>query len=242
MIDPAENGAHEERLTPAARAALEDMVETIEGRIGPIRAAHRRALLTVNRARFVRAIDRPLAYRDEPLGLDTPHGAAVATISAPHMYALQFEALDLGEADRFLELGTGSGYGAALAAAVVGPHGKVTTLEVDPRLVAAARATTAHEPLAAIIEVLHDDGLLRADLAATHDKIALTFATDEPPRALLTALRPGAVLIAPVGLELFEQRLYRWRALPPLQGALGARLKVDDLGEVRFVSARPRID
>jgi protein-L-isoaspartate(D-aspartate) O-methyltransferase len=208
------------------------MVAEIECHLGPVPDEYRRALLAVDRARFVRPQDVERAYRDTPLALDTPFGDYVATISAPHMYVLQFEALALGEGDSFLELGTGSGYGAALAAAVVGPGGRVTSVEVDPHLVALARSLDGDLPN---VSLVHDDGLVRADLAATHEKIALTFATDEPPYALLAAMRPGAVLVAPVGAYAEAQRLLRWRNTEAGQ-------ELDDLGPVRFVTARPRID
>lgn len=218
------------RTTTAAAAAA--MVEEIESHLGPVPDEYRRALLAVDRARFVRPEDVDRAFRDTPLALDTPYGDYVATISAPHMYVLQFEAVALADGDSFLELGTGSGYGAALAAEVVGPTGRVTSVEVDPHLVALARTLDADRPN---VTLLHDDGLVRADLAATHRKIALTFATEEPPRALIAAMLPGAVLVAPVGPYAETQRLLRWR-----RTEIGEEL--DDLGPVRFVTARPRID
>jgi protein-L-isoaspartate(D-aspartate) O-methyltransferase len=221
-----EDGPH---VTAAALAA---MVAEIECRLGPVPDEYRRALMAVDRARFVRPEDVDRAYRDTPLALDTPYGDYVATISAPHMYVLQFEAVGLEAGDSFLELGTGSGYGAALAAAVVGPAGRVTSVEVDPHLVALARAIDGDLPN---LTLVHDDGLGRADLAATHQKIALTFATDEPPYALIAAMRPSSVLVAPVGAYAEAQRLLRWR-----RNEGGHEL--DDLGPVRFVTARPRIE
>ncbi len=208
------------------------MVAEIERHLGPVPDDFRRALLAVDRARFVRPEDLDRAYRDTPLALDTPHGDYVATISAPHMYVLQFEALALSVGDAFLELGTGSGYGAALAAELVGPAGHVTTVEVDPHLVALARTLDGDLPN---VTLLHDDGLARPDLSASHQKIALTFATEEPPYALIAAMRPGAVLVAPVGARAEAQRLLRWRRTE-------AGHEIDDLGPVRFVPARARID
>lgn len=217
---------------PGEDALRASMVAEIECRLGAVPDEYRRALLAVDRARFVRPEDVERAYRDTPLALDTPYGDYVATISAPHMYVLQFEAVSLAEGDSFLELGTGSGYGAALAAAVVGPRGHVTSVEVDPHLVALARSLDGG---LANVTLVHDDGLARADLAAAHQKIALTFATEVPPYALIAAMRPGAVLVAPVGAYAEAQRLLRWR-----RTELGEEL--DDLGPVRFVTARPRID
>lgn len=207
------------------------LVEEVERRIGPIDPRHRAALLAVDRSEFVRPLDRARAWVDEPEVLDTPYGAGVATISAPHMYALGFAALDLGDGDRLLELGSGSGYGAALAAYVVGPAGFVTTVEVDPHL---ARLTLRNTALLPNVRVVHDDGLGRADLLARHSKCWLTFSIEEPPRSFLESLPEGGVLVAPVGPP-HDQRLLRWIRR-------GSETSHQDLGAVRFVGARALIE
>lgn len=198
------------------------LVENIEAMLGPLPPALRVAFLAVDRARFVRLCDQAFAHDKWPLPLDTPHGASVppvqelldrhgswtqilaaeelrsaaATISAPSIYALAFQVLGLAEGHRLLELGAGTGYGAALAAHVVGPRGRVTSVEIDAHLVAAARENTAALDH---VTVLHDDGLARPDLVAAHDRAWLTFSVSEIPRSLLDALPEGASLLAPVG-------------------------------------------
>lgn len=213
---------------PSERQAL---VAAIERRIGPIDPRYRAALLAVDRAAFVRPEDRALAWIDQPLPLDTPYGFGVATISAPHMYALGFAALELQEGDRLLELGSGSGYGAALAAHVVGPRGFVTTVEVDPYLAELALKTTA---TLETVRVLHDDGLERADLLSTHPKCWLTFSVEQLPSSFLEAIGEGGIVVAPVG-PAWDQRLLRYRRA-------AGELRAEDLGGVRFVGARARID
>jgi len=206
------------------------LVATIERRIGPIAPRHREALLAVDRSDFVRPIDIGRAWMDEPLLLDTPYGTGVATISAPHMYALGFAALDLGAGDRLLELGSGSGYGAALAANVVGPSGFVTSVEVDPHLARLALRSTAMLPN---VRVLHADGLARADLLADHPKCWLTFSIGELPRAFLDGLVEGGIVVAPIG-PADDQRLLRFQRR-------GSDVIAEDLGAVRFVGARALI-
>lgn len=208
----------------------ERLVHAVAERIGPIASPYRDALLTVDRARFVRREDLASAWIDEPLPLDTPHGRGVATISAPHMYVLGFDALGLAPGDRLLELGSGSGYGAALAAHVVGPDGFITTVETDPHLARIALATTAQIPNVA---VLHDDGLRRGDLLDTHMKCWLTFSVGELPSSFASHIREGFVVVAPVGAP-HDQRLMRY-------SRRAGELLVEDLGAVRFVAARPLI-
>lgn len=210
-----------------ARRAL---VATIERHIGAVAPLYRDALLAVDRTRFVRREDLPSAWSDEPLPLETPHGRGVATISAPHMYVLGFDALSLGPGDHLLELGSGSGYGAALAAHVVGPAGRVTTVETDPHLARLALQTTARIPN---VHVIHADGLRRADLLATHPKCWLTFSVGELPQTFVERLLEGSVLVAPVG-PTEDQRLIRY--------SRHGDVKVEDLGAVRFVCARPLIE
>src|SRR5215510_13098886 len=139
------------------REAAETLAGTIEATLGPLEPALRAALLEVDREPFVRDVDRALAWHNVALPLDTAqaqparpvpdlvreHGswlgaalqpefaASGSTISQPLMYMLAF---------RFLELGTGTGYGAALAARVVGSSGRVTSVDVDAGLVARAHA------------------------------------------------------------------------------------------------------
>ena len=209
----------------------ERLVAIVERRIGRVAPLYREALLAVDRAAFVRDEDIERAWIDEPLPLDTPHGRGVATVSAPHMYVLGFDALSLSRGDQLLELGSGSGYGAALAAHVVGPSGAVTTVETDPHLARIALRTTA---FLSNVHVLHDDGTRRGDLLRTHPKCWLTFSVREIPQNFLEELREGGVVVAPVGPP-HNQRLIR-------ATRRDGSVHLEDLGAVRFVAARPLIE
>lgn len=99
----------------------------------------RRAMLCVPREEFVPRPYRDHAYEEVPL----PLPGRAASISCPHSYPLFYEALELGVGHRFLEVGTGSGYGAALAREVVGPQGLVVSMEIDPDTLAFASANLA---------------------------------------------------------------------------------------------------
>ncbi len=191
---------------------------------GDLDPAHLRALLEVPRELFVRPEDVGSSAEDVPLPLDE---SGLATISAPHAYLLSFRLLGLTLNDRLVELGSGSGYGAALAAKIVGPRGSVLTIEIDPTLARRAKSLLAGTSNVRAIE--HDAitstpywrgaawgaGPERwrggADQSAAWgaNKIVCTFAVEEIPRAWLEALGDGNVLVAPVGRGDADQQLVR---------------------------------
>jgi protein-L-isoaspartate(D-aspartate) O-methyltransferase len=130
---------------------------------------------------------------DQPLPLDAD---SAATVSAPHAYLLTFALLDLDLGDRLLELGTGSGYGAALARHIVGEGGWITSVEIDPALHARARRLVG----GAAELVLGDGGALASELSRARrtTKVAFTYALARDPAGALEALAPGGVVVAPV--------------------------------------------
>jgi len=205
------------------------MARSVDATLGPFSAEHLRALELVPRDRFVRIDDLEHAEVDAPLPLDD---SGHATISAPHAYLLSYRLLDLRAGDRLLELGSGSGYGAALGAQIVGPSGRVVTIEIDAAL--AARARDLLSPLPNV-RALHGDAtavtfLGAAPFFAECNKIVAAFAVKEMPREWVDALRPGAVLVAPVGTT--TQHLLRAERLRD------GRIDVTRHGAVRYVPNR----
>jgi protein-L-isoaspartate(D-aspartate) O-methyltransferase len=176
-------------LEAIARAARADTLSTRGLHGSPALLA---ALHDVPRERFVPAEHVAHSAADCALPL-SENGRS--TISALHAYAEVFDALELAAGDDFTELGAGTGYGAALAAATVGGSGTVRALEVDPELAALARRNL--EP-ATNVQVLaadaHDVGIWRGAR-----KVSCAFAVDQVPSAWLEALAEGGVLVAPVG-------------------------------------------
>jgi protein-L-isoaspartate(D-aspartate) O-methyltransferase len=155
--------------------------------------ALRSALLLVPRERFVPPEHVSLSADDRALPLGEE--ADAATISALHAYAASFQALGLGLGDTLVELGGGAGYGAAVASAVVGPRGSVTTIEIDPRLAAEARDNLEGDDRVRVIEGdAHDVELWRG---AT--RVSVAFAVEAIPAAWIDALGAGGRLVAPVG-------------------------------------------
>jgi protein-L-isoaspartate(D-aspartate) O-methyltransferase len=177
------------------------------------------AMGSVRREAFVPEDERRNAYRDRPL----PIGAR-QTISQPFIVALMAEAAEVGPDDSVLEIGTGSGYGAAVLAALA-RH--VVTIERHASLAADATAALQSEGIDNV-EVVVGDGTDGRPETAPYDAIVVTAAGPEVPAALLEQLAPGGRLIMPVGAFDGPQNLIRVR-----RHADG--LRRDDLGPVRFV-------
>ena len=148
------------------------------------------AMREVPRHLFVAERDRVNAYVDAPLGLE--HGQ---TISQPYIVALMTELARPRPTDRALEIGTGSGYQAAVLSRLVD---SVFSVEII-----AALADTARERLARLgyrnVTVRQGDGYLGWPGHAPFDIIIVTAAPDDIPPALVSQLRPGGRLVIPVG-------------------------------------------
>ncbi len=154
-----------------------------------------RALCDVPRERFVPLEQLPLAHLDRALPLDE---GGRATISAMHAYSMQMRALGLAEGDRVVDLGGGAGYGAALAARVVGERGAVTTVEIDAALSSRARAALADLPH--VTAVCGDAHAVDAWRGAT--KVMVGFDVGDIPDAWIDALGAGGKLVVPASRRL----------------------------------------
>ena len=199
-------------------------------RVGMLRSERLRwAMLTVRREDFVPAAYRDHSYEEVPVRLPGRH----ATISCPHIYPLFYEALGLEEGQRVLEVGLGSGYGAALAREVVGPRGLVVSLEIDPDTFAYAADRLDRAGYRDVVRVLADGGE-GWPAQAPYDRICVTAACPQVPPPLLEQLRVGGRLIVPLErdsrqvLTLCEKApdgLHRTEVCDvlyvPLQGAYG---------------------
>lgn len=149
-----------------------------------------RAMRAVPRHEFVPQGERNSAYEDRPL--DIGYGA---TISQPYIVAAMSELLDPQKSDRVLEIGTGSGYQAAVLSMLVG---EVYSIEIVPQL-----AKSASETLGRLgyrnVHVRAGDGYRGWPEHAPFDAIILTAAPPEIPKALVDQLARGGTLVAPVG-------------------------------------------
>jgi protein-L-isoaspartate(D-aspartate) O-methyltransferase len=177
------------------------------------------AIASLERASFVPPAVRLEATADQPL----PIGFG-QTISQPFIVAYMSQALALKPGERVLEVGTGSGYQAAVLARL---GAEVYTIEIVPELAAAARERLTSLGLHGI-HVRQGDGTLGWPEAAPFDAVILTAAPARIPEALLAQLRPEGRLLAPVGGQQEPQQLVLVHRTP--EGGTAERLLT-----VRFV-------
>lgn len=178
------------------------------------------AMRRVPRELFLPPDMRKHAYADSALPI-----AEGQTISQPYIVALMTQALQLSPDDRVLEIGTGSGYAAAILGYIA--H-QVYSLERIAPL-----AKHAEETLNRVgidnVNVIHADGTNGWPQAAPYDGIVVTAGAPEVPQPLIDQLAPRGRLVLPVGSHTTSQHLMQFHKLP--DGSLDS----SDLGAVRFV-------
>lgn len=174
-------------------------------RSGPVREA----LRTVPREVFLPDLDLEGAYRDVavPTHRDA-EGRVVSSCSQPSMVALMLEQLSPRPGQRVLEVGAGTGYNAALLRHLVGPGGRVVSIDVDPQICAEARARTL--AAGAAVEVELGDGALGWPAAAPYDRIVVTAAAEDLPPAWWEQLAPEGRLVVPLHLGPRAEASVAW--------------------------------
>ena len=177
------------------------------------------AMATVPREAFLPPELADFAYDDHALPIQSGQ-----TISQPFIVALMSEALEVGPGDRVLEIGAGSGYGAAVLSRLAG---EVWTIERHADLAAQARQRLADLGYDNV-HVIEGDGTAGWAHAAPYDGISVTAGGPVIPRALCQQLADGGRLVMPVGPADRTQTLRRVRRS-------GDRFPEEDVGLVRFV-------
>jgi protein-L-isoaspartate(D-aspartate) O-methyltransferase len=185
------------------------------------------AMGEVPRERFVSDQLAQYAYDDNPLPIEEGQ-----TISQPYIVALMAEAAELDADARVLEVGAGSGYGAAVLGRIAA---EVWSIERHERLAEIARQRTS-DLGEGNVHIVCGDGSLGWPEAAPFDAIVVTAAAATVPKALEEQLAEGGRLVIPVGPSINGQDLLRFRKID-------GQLVREYLGAVRFVpliSDRPR--
>ncbi len=155
-------------------------------------------MLKVPRHLFVDETQREYAYEDRPL----PIGMG-QTISQPYIVALMTENLKLEGSERVLEIGTGSGYQAAILAEIAK---EVYTVEIIPELYEKAKKLLSVYPN---VKTSRHDGYYGWEEHAPFDRIIVTAAPDHIPPPLISQLKDGGIMIIPVGPPGWSQILYK---------------------------------
>jgi len=180
------------------------------------------AFKSVKRENFVLPEYKNLAYLDEPL----PIGAG-QTISQPTTVAIMTSALEPKAGQKILEIGTGSGYQAAILAHIVGQKGKVVSVERIKELVDFAKKNLKKEGIKNVT-VIHGDGSKGYAPEAPYDRIIVTACAPKIPEKLIDQLKIGGILVCPVGKSYFAQKMLKIKKLKD-------RLDIEDLGYFAFV-------
>ena len=177
------------------------------------------AMEDIDRGPFVRGLFAERAYEDMPLPI-----ACGQTISQPSVVGLMTQALNVTPRDKVLEIGTGSGYQAAILAKLAR---RVYTIDRHRRLVHEARAIFDELDLHTITAITGDGSFGLPD-QAPFDRIIVTAAAEDPPGPLLAQLKVGGIMVLPVGQSDAVQSLIRVHKTE-------AGLEYDELRDVRFV-------
>src|SRR3984885_10245462 len=181
-----------------ARAKLVDDLRD-SGRLasGPIEAAFR----AVPRHLFLPDLGAALAYQDEAFVIKTDEdGLPISSSSQPAIMAIMLEQLDIAPGQRVLEIGTGTGYNAALMSDLVGPGGSVITVDIDPDLSDRARARLVAAGYPDVV-VMCGDGGFGAREFAPYDRIIVTAGASDLAPEWLAQLAPGGRIALPLSLR-----------------------------------------
>ena len=177
------------------------------------------AMEAIDRGPFIRGLFASRAYEDMPLPI-----ACGQTISQPSVVGLMSQALQVSSRDKVLEIGTGSGYQAAILSKLAR---RVYTIDRHRHLVQEARGVFEAMDLNNITAITAD-GSFGLAKQAPFDRIIVTAAAEDPPGPLLAQLKEGGIMVLPVGQSDTVQHLIRVR-----KTADG--LEYDELRAVRFV-------
>jgi len=214
------------------KKALRTLVDSLKKRGDLLDERMEEAFLIVPRHLFLPGVPVEQAYADEAVPIKrTMDGVVVSSSSQPSMMALMLQQLKLRSGDNVLEIGTGSGYNAAIMQQLVGSGGKVTTVELDRDLANQAMDHLARAH-ASSVQVVHADGAQGYAPRAMYDRIIATAGIWDIPPAWVKQLRDDGVIVAPVwmdGIQIssaFQQRgdgiLYSPQNIPcgfvPLRG------------------------
>jgi protein-L-isoaspartate(D-aspartate) O-methyltransferase len=181
------------------------------------------AFARVPRHMFVPEVGPAVAYRDEAFVIKCgPDGLPVSSSSQPAMMAIMLDQLGLEPGHRVLEIGTGSGYNAAVMSAVVGPQGQVVSIDIDPELIERSRASLASAGYDCVT-LLCADGGFGYPAGAPFDRIIVTAGAWDIAPAWLQQVVPGGLLVLPLSIRGIQLSVALRRFHQPSDSGPGQR-------------------
>ncbi|MDP7323638.1 MAG: protein-L-isoaspartate(D-aspartate) O-methyltransferase [Candidatus Woesearchaeota archaeon] len=156
----------------------------------------------INRENFVLPENKGVAYQDTPLPI-----LRGKTISQPTTVMIMTLALEVKKGHNVFEVGSGSGYQTSILAHIVGDKGSVVSTDVIPELVEFARQNIKKVNLKNV-KIFEEDGSKGLQEQAPYDRIIITAACKEFPQPLLEQLKPGGIIVGPVG-DANEQEMVK---------------------------------
>jgi len=176
----------------------------------------------IARELFIRNENIGQVYGDHPLPIGYEQ-----TISQPTTVMIMTQALELEEGQKVLEVGTGSGWQAAIIGKYIGPRGKVITTEIVPELADFANNNLKKAKIKNV-EVIHYDGSQGYEKEAPYDRCIITAACPKIPRPIIDQLKENGIIIAPVGSLFFGQDMIKL-------GKTKSGITTESLGSFIFV-------
>lgn len=176
----------------------------------------------VKREKFIPKELKNQAYDDNPLNIGFGQ-----TISQPTTVMLMTQALDVNDGNKVLEIGTGSGYQAAILSILVGKKGKVYTTEIIKELYEFSKNNLKDYEN---VKVFNIDGSKGLEKYKLYDKIIITAACPKVPNVLISQLKSNGILIAPVGSEYSQEMLKITKK--------NNKIETENLGDFIFVQLK----
>jgi protein-L-isoaspartate(D-aspartate) O-methyltransferase len=164
-----------------------------------------RTMLAVPRHRFIPTAPVEAAYDDRALAIKEQNGNVLSSISQPSMVAQMLQLLDVEPGTRVLEIGTGSGYNAALLASLTGPEGSVVTVEIEQDLLEESRARLAELDFQNI-DVMHADQLPLVQ--EQFSRIVVTARADDVEPEWWRLLEDAGRIVVPLSLGVGGERAF----------------------------------
>ena len=178
-----------------------------------------KAIKTIPRELFVEKKLQDLAYENSPLPIKNNQ-----TISQPYTVAFMLQALELKQGDKVLEIGTGSGYNAALIQYIT--KTTIYSLEIIEKLTIFAKNNLKKAKIKNV-KIIKTDGSKGYKAQAPYDKIIITAATPEIPTIIEDQLKENGIIVAPVGNKISQTMIKAKK--------INNTLKVQELGSFVFV-------